>query len=542
MKKAVLFLAANLLGLLLLIAALWLERDRLLLPQFRERLLASLHQKTGMSLKLHSLSLWNKGVPLWNPLALLRESFVEPGLRAEGSIEGLLPESCEFRVSAHLNLFSGRLEIEEVLLDGGAFRLSGEGSVDLEGKRFLRGSLNLAQLDLANLPPSFRPLPDLRGFVEGKIDLGGTLDTPKPFGTLTLTKGECKLDKVPRIRNLEGTLSLEGKRIRLLALSGKMGGGRLKATGQLTLPPSNQKMGVPYLHLLGEQVLLHRSPRLRLRGDVDIRVSRKPSGQFLVRGSLNLVSSKYAHRHSLLPDLKVSGSPQAGQEFRPFRIPEPFGELLDLDVTVGTRDPFLVRTHLLDTRLFLNLHLGGTAYLPRLTGEIQTGGGKIRLPGMGFRLKSGLIRFPQTHPEQPLFLVQAEGRRHSVDVRILAEGSFDDPRLHFGSTPSLPTRDLVVLALTGEIPSEINRLNSRGKLLLLGNYALNEFLGSLAKDDVDSKQSIWDRISLEVGTEVGPTGLESIVGEYALSKHFALQVERDIFEDYNMGIVWRIRF
>ncbi len=550
-KKALLFLLANLLGLLLLLAVLWLARDRLLLPQFRAQLLASFHQQTGLTLNLQSLTLWNKGVPSWNPLALLRESFMEPGLRAEGRLEGLFTGACDFRVAAHFDLLSGRLEIRELLLEGGSFTLRGEGSANLRGQRFLRGSLSLKRLNLADLPAHLRPFPDLRGFVEGKIDLGGTLDAPKPLGTLRLTEGECKLDRVPRIRRLEGTLSLEGDRVRLVTLKGEMGGGRLKATGQLPLalsstslrPPKN--MGVPHpakLHLVGEQVLLHRSPRLRLRADMDLSVLAQPGGRYAVQGSLDLVSSKYAHRHSLLPNLKVSGSPGAGQEFRLFRIPEPFGSLIDFDIRVGTRDPLIVRTHLLDTRLLLNLHLGGTGNLPRLTGELQTDGGKIRLPGMGFRLKSGLVRLSPSDPGHPRFLLQAEGRRHSIDVRILANGSFDDPRIQFGSTPSFPTKDLVVLALTGEIPSGINRMSDRGKLLLLGNYALSEFLGSLSEDDVDSGPSILDKISIEVGTEIGPTGLESIVGEYQLSNHFALQVERDIFEDYNLGIIWRVRF
>jgi translocation and assembly module TamB len=551
MKKTLLFLLANFFGLLFLLATLWLGRDRLLLPQFRTRLLTKFHQDTGLTLNLTKWSLWNKGVPSWNPLALLRESFLEPSLRMEGSLDGLLPESCYVRLSAQFHLLSGRLEVEELLLEGKSFTLRGDGNLALHGRRFLRGRVHLTRLNLRNLPAKLRPIPDLRGFLDGNIALGGTLDAPKPVGTLSLSKGECKLDKIPRIRNLEGTLSLEGNLIRLVSLRGEMGGGHLIATGQLPFPPTSTKMGVPQtppqteteiLRLVGDQILLHRSPRLRLRSNLDLRVKTQAGGRFLIKGEINLVSSKYAHRHSLLPNLKVSGSPRAGQELRLFSLPEPFGQLIDLDIQVGTQDPFIVRTHLMDTRLGINLNLRGTGFLPRLTGEVNTDGGKIRLPGMAFRLKSGLVRFLPSNPGHPRFLFQAEGRRHSIDVRILAEGSFDDPRLHFGSTPSFPTRDLVVLALTGEIPSSITRLSDRGKLLLLGNYALSEFLGSLTKDDLDSGQSFLDRVSIEVGTEIGPTGLESIIGEYALSKHFSLQVERDIFEDYNMGIVWRVRF
>ncbi|HHI80659.1 MAG TPA: hypothetical protein ENK02_11845 [Planctomycetes bacterium] len=544
MKKALRFLLANLLGLLLLLAMLWLARDRLLLPQFQARLLAGLQEQTGLRLDLRKWSLWSKGVPLWNPLAILRESFVEPVLWAEGRLNGLLPEECEVRVSARFNLLSGRVLVDELVVEGGAFRLRGEGSASLRGRRHLSGSLRLSRLDLRDLPKAWRPLPDLRGFVEGKIDLGGTLDAPRPLGVLRLSEGECKIDKVPRLRKLEGSLSFEGDRIRLVRLRGEMGGGRLEASGLLPLP-LGPEAAVPHgelLHLEGDQVLLHRSPRLRLRADLDLRVLAQPSGCYRVQGRVDLVSSKYAHRHSLLPNLKVSGSPRAGQEFRLFRVPEPLGDRIDLDVQLGTKDPFVVRTHLADTRLDMQLHLGGTAFLPRLTGRLHTDGGKIRLPGMAFRLKSGLISFPPSDPGHPRFILQAEGRRHSIDLRVLAEGSFDDPRIHFGSTPSFPTKDLVVLALTGQLPSGINRLSDRGKLMLLGNYALSEFLGSLSQDDVDSRDTLLDRISIEVGTEIGPTGLESIVGEYALSKHFALQVERDIYEDYNMGIVWRIRF
>ena len=46
----------------------------------------------------------------------------------------------------------------------------------------------------------------------------------------------------------------------------------------------------------------------------------------------------------------------------------------------------------------------------------------------------------------------------------------------------------------------------------------------------------------KAGREISRGGVESLVVDFDLDDRFALRGERDIYEDYNMGLVYRFRF
>ena len=61
-------------------------------------------------------------------------------------------------------------------------------------------------------------------------------------------------------------------------------------------------------------------------------------------------------------------------------------------------------------------------------------------------------------------------------------------------------------------------------------------------ESTEAKEGFIDRFSFETGTEISAKGTESIVVEFRVFDRVYLQGERDVYEDINFGVVYRIRF
>jgi hypothetical protein len=99
-------------------------------------------------------------------------------------------------------------------------------------------SAEARDVDLAPLAPL---LPGggtkLGGTVNGRLALGGTVRSPRVFGTATLTGGAYVSDvETSPIHNLDATLAFAGTSVALQRMHGNVGAGTIDASGRLELP------------------------------------------------------------------------------------------------------------------------------------------------------------------------------------------------------------------------------------------------------------------------------------------------------------------
>ena len=79
--------------------------------------------------------------------------------------------------------------------------------------------------------------------------------------------------------------------------------------------------------------------------------------------------------------------------------------------------------------------------------------------------------------------------------------------------------------------------------MLVGAYLAEEVADYLfGSDSTEAKEGFVDRFTFEAGREMGPNGTESIVVEFRLTDSLYLQGERDVYEDVNIGLVYRVKF
>ena len=213
----------------------------------------------------------------------------------------------------------------------------------------------------------------------------------------------------------------------------------------------------------------------------------------------------------------------------------------NLDLRVRTQDAFVVSNNLIDGELHAQLTLKGTLAVPYLQGTITGAETALILPGMRMRASTLLLEFKPDAPRFPTITVNARGRRHGYDIHALVRGRYDRPEIQLSSDPPLPAEDLIVIVTTGARPESLRTTQAVGTVL--GTYLAQELADWIfGSESTEAKEGFLDRFTVVTGTEISRGGTESVVVEFRFLDSLYLQGERDVYEDLNMGVVYRLQF
>ncbi len=388
--------------------------------------------------------------------------------------------------------------------------------------------------------------------LNGRITLEGTVSgtwrRPEPEGRILLQGGLLKLpSSLPALDGIQGEVEVKPDSVVIRKFQADSAGGKLELTGRIDSPFSAPRLD---LAIRGRDTLLYRSPRLRCRADMDLRAQGPPEA-ITLSGKVLLTSSRFrAHLAMLskgiqaatraakdLPSLFEEGGIRVERGRGPlFTLEGPVAGNLRFDVALGTKDPFLVETNLFQSALLVDMHIRGKGRSPLLLGQVTSlEGGKILLPGIHLTIRALRAYIDRSDPYMPHIQLACQGRKHSVDVQLAAQGPLDDLEVNLSSTPPHSRKDLVALLATGSLPA--GQGGGRAALRTLGSYLGGEVLNYFSGGGEESW--IEKRLTLEIGTEIGPSGTENIVAEFMLSPGVFLQGERDVLGYYNLGILFR---
>jgi hypothetical protein len=414
------------------------------------------------------------------------------------------------------------------------------------GAAAVSGELTMQDLVLEAVPAALLPARGLAGRVSGRVLLAGTVDRPRPEVDVRLAAFATKLRGVQRIENGSGRVRLTPHRVDVEAFQAEMGSGRVEVNGHVAsdgLLWAAPVRATVDLRFTAHDALFVRGDGLMVRGDADLR-ARSTGERIDVTGFVQARSGKYVKRLSALPDLRArGGAAAAGRGLVPLQLEGELGDRVVFDVGLSTAHSFEVRTGIYDVDLDASLRLRGRANHPSLTGTVAGSDGTIRLPGMSFRTESLLLRAAEERPDAPAIELRATGRRLGYRVLMLVSGGLDAPEVRLTSTPPLPPEDLAVLVGTGRLPKDLREGGLAGSASMLGSFAAEEVIAYLfGSESTEAQESLVDRLTIESGYEVSKNGLEAIRAEILILPKLAIEAERDVYENYNAGLVFRIRF
>ncbi len=442
--------------------------------------------------------------------------------RVTGDRGGLVLENFSANVSGQAVRVSGRLPIKDwaALIDNplALARVDGEARIEIPDAEVAA----LARY----VPTSLSPAGKLQ--VDVSLKPGGQL-----YGVIRLKDAATRpLGPLGILQSIGAELELDGRTVIVKDVHAMSGGQPVRLTGTASLPAD----GVPRLDLAlkGDNLPFVRQAGLLVRGDLDLRIKTGDDNVTRITGGTRLRDSLF------LMDVRAL-LPTGGGRNAPGRRPPYFAVTLPpfnawaLDVTVRG-DRFLrLRTPVFNGVASANFRLGGTLGDPRLTGEATVNQGQVLLPFASFNVQQGWVRLTAADPFEPRVSLTGTSRRYGYDLRMEISGSVEKPELSFSSTPSLESEQVLLMVMAGETPQNEVSYTGRERAARLGAYLGQSLLGQIGMDP-----AAQDRLSINIGERISRQGRETYEIGYELDPRWSVVGEYDEFDEYNVGVKWKI--
>jgi hypothetical protein len=384
-----------------------------------------------------------------------------------------------------------------------------------------------------------RFMPDVR-HVEGRAELHlsaeGPVKAPKITGGATLEGITVTAGGVlPPIQDAHGTLAFDGRTVTLESVRGELGHAPVTLSGTISLFDESPSVD---LAVKGDNLLLARDFYLRLRADVDVTVTG-PLDALLVKGAVGIRDAIYSRPMQLM----VQGAPPADGKLELFSIRKGPLRNMEFDVAVTGDRTLRVSNNVIRGEFSLDLQLAGTGEVPEPRGRIVFRDTLVKMPFSSLKVDRGEVAFPIDNPFAPKIDVAAHTRMKGYDLDVQVSGEMPEVEIHVASRPTLSQEDAILLLTTGVTRGELERDGlSRTAIVKLATYFGQQLVSSAAGPSDPDARTFFDRFSFEMGRDLSRTGKETMEGEFELNQRYYLRGERDRFDDYNMGVVWRYRF
>ena len=299
------------------------------------------------------------------------------------------------------------------------------------------------------------PLADrnLSGQAGVKVALAGTLDNPTTDISASLNNGRYD-DKVLGVlltdMNLQTRQGRDGRvNTTFSAADGR--GGMIDIQAGLTNPLKS-----PVLTLQGTVKglsPLHRDDlSIRLSGpfslDGSLTAPRIKAAITVDQGEFRLLQSLGAGVRSLdVVDARDVHSSQVS-------TPE---ESIALDVQITIPRRFFIRGRGLDSEWEGELHVGGAASSPVLTGSLRPVRGQFELLSRTFMFSEGTIAFQGNEPPDPDLNLDLTYESSLLAAVIKVGGTASHPALSLESRPAMPQDEIMAAILFGKRASDLSR-------------------------------------------------------------------------------------
>jgi translocation and assembly module TamB len=431
-------------------------------------------------------------------------------------------------------------------LDGGV-SAPGISLIDLTGKYDTEdnsvtgnASLNLPLERFSHMVPE--PLL-VSGTVKGGASISGTSAEPEITGTIEIVQGIVKfVPIIPAVSSIDGTIRVDKTGITDIDIRGEMGKAPVAVSGKV-LFPLNPLPEVVDVTVTGENTLIVRNLDLRVRGDIDLRLTDSDNGDYTVSGSAAVTDTLFTQDLELISFSSSGANPD--QDLQLFSLRTPWAEKVNFDVAVTADRTIRVENNLARGNLSANLHLGGTALVPEPTGKVTTVSSAATLPLTTLQIETASLEFPLEDPFTPEIMGRASARLRGYDLTAYVSGSLEDFEITVSSTPPLPPDEALLLILTGLQPGELTFTEDYQEAVITIGTALGKQLleGAAGAISPGAKQFL-ERVTVQVGSNNPDDGIDTIDVEYRFSNtdNWFLQFRRDEDDAYNIGLAWRLWF
>ncbi len=383
---------------------------------------------------------------------------------------------------------------------------------------------------------------ELDGDAALDVNVRGTIAQPvfTGSGDMTINVARMSDPTLPAVQNFKGRLNFASNALTIEQCRGELSGGRFTVSGGVTFPTlRNAELN---LQLKADSALVARNDTLTARADADIKVTGPFTSAF-VNGTIAMTNSQFLKNLDLMPiGLPGRPAPQPPSSRPTFSIPQPPLRDWKFDVTIKTKDPFLIRGNLANGGAITDLHLTGTGLHPGLDGWVRLQNVDATLPFSRLEISSGFLYFEPSDPLNPKMDIHGKSVIRDYRINVYIYGTSLAPEAIFTSEPPLPQEEIISLLATGTTREELtgnnNVLAGRAATLLFQQLYRKVF----KKGQGTQSSSVFDRLDLDVGTVDPRTGQQQAIARFKINDQFVLLGDLGVGGDYRGMVKYLIRF
>ncbi len=389
-------------------------------------------------------------------------------------------------------------------------------------------------------------LRQLDGSLALNLNVGGTIAKPDLRGAADMNINVARFENatLPALTNFKALLNFRESTLSLDRFGGDLAGGPFTGSGRITFP----KLTEPNfdLRLKANSVLVARNDDLTVRVDADLKVEG-PLQSATVSGEVLTTNSRFLKNIDIIP-IGLPGRP-APQPEPPSAAPSlsfPNPPLRDwkFDIAIKSKDPFLIRGNLASGSAVIDMKLSGTGLHPGLEGQVRLTSFEATLPFSTLTIRQGFLFFDPDDPFNPRIELQGESLIRDYTIHVYIYGTANAPQAVFSSEPPLPQEEIISLLATGTTREELtgsgNVLASRA-ILLLGKELYRKIFKK-GGDEEPKTDSIFNRLSVDIGNPDPRTGEQNATARYKVSDHIVLVGDLGVAGGFRGQIKYLIRF
>ena len=383
---------------------------------------------------------------------------------------------------------------------------------------------------------------NLDGNLAMNVKIGGTIAQPVVSGSADASINVARLENatIPALTNFRAQLNFRDNALSFDRFGGDLAGGPFTVTGRITLPKLTEP--VIDLRLKGNSILVARNDTVTVRVDTDVKLEG-PLKAATVRGQILTTNSRFLKNIDIIP-IGLPGRPvRKPPEFTPvLSFPAPVRDW-KFDLTIKSKDPFLIRGNLATGEAIIDLKVTGTGLHPGLQGQVRLANFEATLPFSRLTIQYGFLVFSPDDPLNPRIEMHGTSVLRDYTIHVYIYGTALAPEAVFNSEPPLPQEEIISLLATGVTREELtgsgNVLASRAALLLAKQLYRKIFK---KEAEPDNSESILDRLDVEFGTIDPRTGEQTTTARYRLTDHVVLVGEIGVQGDFSGLVKYLIRF
>lgn len=397
----------------------------------------------------------------------------------------------------------------------------------------------------------------IAGTIALDVELDGKLAAPEISGEGAINVDRLRLQQpgAPSFYDIELGISFSKNEIRADRFSAIIAGGVVEAGGAVRFLPDSDP--VLDFRLQGKEILLFRTPDLSLRTDANLQLEG-PFSQAAIRGDFGLVNSRFFKNFDLLPTSISLPDPSSlpsieqgprggGAAYSDLNLGiqvEPFSNW-KTDLRIYTKDPFQVRSNLIESSLVADVRVGGTLQRPAPVGFVEIEDGSLSLPFSTVDVDTGRIIFDEITGFNGAIELKARAKANQYRINAYLYNRMLAPKYVLTSVPPLPPEDILTLVATGTTRDE---LTGGDPGALAASKAATLLFKNLRKADTNLNREpnlideLNERTELAIGGINPETGAETIGGKIRLWKQLFFVGNVDAQNDYRAVLKYVFRF